>query len=660
MNKRLLLLILLVVTPLLTTAQKTLYNTTNTVVSISDLENTLYEKDSIANAFFIYEKGYSRVENGKKYNILTDYEAKIKICNQKGFNKATVEILLYKNKNKKEEFSNLIAYTHNLENGSIVSTKINKENIYKEEYSENYTLIKFTFPNLKSGSVITYKYQIESPFIFKFNGWDFQDDIPKMYSEYIADIPGNYIYHSKLNGPLKLDLNTSEIIKDCLTIAGGVGGKSECSHNIYAMKNIPAFKEEKHMTAKQNYFSRIEYELAEIRYFDGSITKHTKSWHFVDKDLKQDPNIGGQLKKITAVKNVLPLTIQSMSNDITKAKAIYYYITKHYKWNNKNKIFKDTSINDILKEKTGDTGSLNILLHNVLKQQGFNVHSVLLSTRSNGYATKLYPVISDFNYLIVQLSLEKNSYLLDATESTLAFGQVPFRCLNQYGRLLDFNNGSSWIDIHPKKHSSHFFKEELSFNPELKLEGKASHVFSEYHAHFNRKKIEQLGKEEFLNNIKNKNSQVLINKVKIENLEENDKPLRLEFDFTTDVSELDGIVYIQPFTRKFFEENPFKLDQRTYPIDFGYKDSYTYMISLELPEDYTFIDLPKNSGHSIPNKLGRVDTSYQQNGQRLTIMHRVIFNSAYYPTEYYPILKKFFELILEVENDSLITIKKIS
>ncbi len=660
MNKSILQLLIILLAQFNSYAQETTYNTSNTIVSTADLQNSEYPKDSIANAFFIYEKGYSRIENGGDYNILTDYEAKIKILNNKGFDAATIEIFLYKNKGRKEKISNIIAFTHNLENGKIISTKIKKESIYTEVYDDHYTLVKFTFPKLKPGSVITYKYQIESPFVFKFCGWDFQDDIPKMYSEYITDIPGNYIYHTKLNGQLKLETNTSEIIKACISIANGAGGVSDCSHNVYAMKNIPAFREEKYMTAKKNYFSRIEYELAEIKNFDGSSKKYTKTWKHVDKDLKQDANIGGQLKKIGLVKNILPDTIAVLPNTIDKAKAIYYYIAKNYTWNKENTIFKDVSIANIIKNKVGNSASINLLLHNILKQQNFTVYPVLLSTRNNGYATKLYPVISDFNYLIVQVSIDEKTYLLDATENKLAFGDVPFRCLNQYGRLLDFDHGSSWIDIVPKKPSSYFLNEKMILNKEMELEGEAVHVFSGYHALSTRKEIDQLGVEKFTEKIKSKLSETLVTNFKIENEENNEKTIALEFNFTKQISQLEDLMYIRPFTQKFFEKNPFTLEERTHPIDFGYTNTYTYMISLEIPEHYTFVDIPKSSSHGIPNKLGRVDTNYQQNGQKLSIMHRVSLNSSYYPTNYYPILKKFFELLLEIENDTLITIKKVS
>ncbi|WP_103071447.1 DUF3857 domain-containing protein [Aquimarina sediminis] len=627
-------------------------------VSLLDLKNNTYQKDSTANAFFIYEKGYSRVENGGNYNLLTDYEAKVKIINEQGFDNATINVFLYQNKNDKELFRKLIAYTYNLENGKITKTKIENKNIYTEKYNENYTLVKFTFPNLKPGSVLTYQYQIESPFMFKFNGWDFQDDIPKLYSEYIADLPGNYLYNIKLIGVLKLEYQENNIIKKCLEVSRG--GYADCSHSKYIMKNIPAFKEEKYMTAKKNYFSRIDYELKEFKGFDGINKKFTETWKNVDAKFKKEATIGIQLKKVSAAKDILPDTIQSMPNDISKAKLIYRYITNNYKWNKKNRIFKNGNISKVIKEKVGNVNDINILLHNTLKQQKFKVLPVLLSTRENGYATKIHPVISDFNYIIVQLSLGKNSYLLDATENCLAFGEIPFRCLNQYGRLLDFKNGSSWIDITPSKRSVHFFKEDLVLNDKLELIGKSKQVYSGYHAYSKRKEIDQSGSGAFLDKIKNQNPEISISDININNQTNFEKPIEIKFNFTRSITEIDSVFYIKPFTTAFFNKNPFKLNQRTYPVDFGYKDSYNYLVTIELSEKFDFIDIPQKKAYTLPKDSGLAVISFQKIGNnKLVINHRITFDSSYYPSEYYDVLKEFFNLIVTLGNDSLIAVKRI-
>nr|WP_276205021.1 DUF3857 domain-containing protein [Flavivirga aquatica] len=108
----------------------------------------------------------------------------------------------------------IIATTYNKIDGKVVKTQLQEKDIFKEKYNENYTLVKFTLPNIKEGSVITYNYTIISPFMFKYKGWNFQSKIPKLYSEYKASIPGNWEYKIKLVGSKEFAVNESKVEKN--------------------------------------------------------------------------------------------------------------------------------------------------------------------------------------------------------------------------------------------------------------------------------------------------------------------------------------------------------------------------------------------------------------------------------------------------------------
>ena len=261
------------------------YNSDSYRVTLGDIESTTYDKDSTANAIVIYEEGKSYVDQSD-YQLKTEVKHKIKILSRKGFDKATIAIYLYNKNNKFESVKNIIATTYNKNGNDVTKHNLDEEHIYKEEYDENHTIVKFTLPNIKVGSVITYSYTLSSPFMYKFKEWYFQDDIPKLYSDYKTSIPANWFYNVKLVGYKKLDIQTSEIKKRCLK--GARGGFSDCSVNHYAMKDIPAFIEEDYMTHSSNYLARIEYELMTFKNFDGEEYNYTKSWATVDKEFKTE------------------------------------------------------------------------------------------------------------------------------------------------------------------------------------------------------------------------------------------------------------------------------------------------------------------------------------------------------------------------------------
>ncbi|GGZ67847.1 DUF3857 domain-containing protein [Algibacter mikhailovii] len=635
---------------------QTHYDSDQFIVTLKDISSKTFDKDSTANALVIYESGKSFVGQGD-YRLHTKFKHKIKILNKDGFDKATVKIYLYKTKSSSEKVKNILATSYNLVEGTnkVITRKLDKSNIYEEKYNDNYTIVKFTLPNVKVGSVITYSYETVSPFMFNYKSWHFQEDIPKLYSEYKTSIPANWIYNIKLIGYKPLDINTRDIEKNCLE--GARGASSGCSLSHYAMKDIPAFIEEEYMTSDTNYKARIEYELKTFQGFDGVTHNYTKTWETVDDELRKDPNIGKQLSKSVDLPKLLPQTVYSIEDNLERAKSIYHYVQTHYTWNGDYKIFKDVDIKDLIKTKSGNVSEINILLHNLLKESNIDVKPVLISTRNNGFPTKIHPVISDFNYLIVQANINGKSYSLDATDKFLDFAELPFRCLNQHGRLLDFKKGSNWMDIKVENISKVFYNVDLKANDEF-FSGSVQSKITGYHA-LNKRKDYFPNSQEYFDALEKRNENLEISNIEIDCEKETSSEFKESYDLEYFVENSGDNVYINPFLVTFFNENPFKLQERTYPIDFGYKDTYYYALKLNLNEKYELVEAPEDFKIVLPNNTGTIALSTKQVSNELIMTFRINFNKALYAQDYYPYLKKFMSKIVEIQNNSIVLLKKI-
>lgn len=631
------------------------YNSENYRVTLNDITSTTFKRDTTANALVIYERGNSYVDKND-YNLKTEVQYKIKILNKEGFYNANISIYLYNTDKRSEKVDKIIATVYNLVGEEVVKTALTEKDIYREKYDENHTLVKFTLPNIKEGSVIAYSYTLTSPFMFNYKGWNFQGDIPKLYSEYVSSIPGNWNYHIKLVGGLELSTNESIIGKRCLEVPNG--GSADCSNSIYVMKNIPAFVEADYMTTKMNYLARVEYELKTFSDFQGIKNDYAKTWQTVDKEFESEPNIGKQLSKHTKASELLSPTILNESDILKKAKAIYEYVQENYTWNEEFHIFKDVSVKDLIKNKSGNVSSVNILLHNLLEEANIDVKPILLSTRNNGFATKLFPVISEFNYLIVQATINDETFFLDATDKYLSFGEIPFRCLNQYGRLLDFKNGSDWIDIAPKNMSQSLYNVSINLEGNNKLTGKISGKSTGYHS-LNFKKAYHPNNEAYVNELENNYPNIEITDHQVTSQEITSPDFTESYNIQLNTEAIGGNIYLNPFFVKFFTENPFKLQERTYPIDFGYKDSYFYMLNINLSDEYSFLEVPKDFIITLPNNSGRATLSSKIMGQTVSLSMKIDFKEALYPPEYYPFLKEFMTKIVDLQKNATIVIKKI-
>ncbi len=650
MKQTLLSLFLLIA--LFSNSQEAHFNSKSYDVTLNDLKLNTYTKDTIANALVIYEYGNSYIDNDD-YELKTEIKRKVKILNREGFNEANIQIPLFKNKNGSEKVSKIKATTYNLVDGVIKATILIKKNIFEENYDENHNLYKFTLPNIKEGSVITYSYILSSPFVFKYKGWNFQEDIPVLYSEYRTLIPGIYDYNIKLVGGKKLSINEQKLKKECLKTYNG--GVADCAYSIYAMENVPAFIEEDYMTSKSNYLSRIEYELKTYHSFTGGIENYTKTWETVARELRTDKNIGKQLSKTVDIESLMGSEILNERDSLEKAKKIYKYVQDNYTWNGYHRIFKDVSVKKLIEEKSGNISAINILLHNLLNEANITVKPLLLSTRDQGFTTKIFPVLSEFNYLLVQATINDKTYLLDATDDYLSFGMIPFKCLNGYGRLLDLKKGSEWVDITPPKYTAYYVDTQLKIDDDI-VSGTVKSQSTGYYALKQKKKYFP-NSNAYIEDLDNSSPFVEISDFKVLSDDKSDL-FKSEYHVEYNNDNTGNMLYIAPVLVKLFNENPFKLQERTYPVDFGYKMTYFYVLTFQVGDNYSIEDIPKNTIVALPNNTGKASFSAKADGNTIQVNLNITFRHRIYPAEYYPYLKALMGKIIDIQNNALIVLKK--
>lgn len=625
------------------------------IITTQEKDLQYYEKDSTANAVVLFEQGNTKfINKERRFYIKSVVYRKLKIFNKEGFNHATVSIHFYKNSKMKASVTDIKAVTHN----STQVFSLNKKDIYTTDLGDGWSETTFTLPNIKEGSVIEYMYTIETPFLFNFKGWKFQSSIPKVKSVFKAEIPGNFLYNRSLVGGLRLYENSSTIKKKCFKV-DYFSGVSDCEALTYSMKDIPAFIEEDYMTSKKNFLSQISFELSMYKGFDGSKKKYTSTWAAVDKDFKRDDDIGGQLRRKSFFKGVLPKEIFTEIDSLTKAKKVYHFIQKHYTWNEEYKLFKNMNVKKAYNDRVGTVGEINMSLINALGASGINAELVLLSTRKNGFPTKRHPVISDFNYIVARVKIKNKIYLLDATENNNPFGILPFRCLNKTARVMDFKNGSYWEDIIPNEYNSKKINMLLQLNENGDFEGQMRIIHKGYYALNKRNDLNETTDDSYLEELESYNDNLIFNTYKNYNLNDIEKQLKEEFSLVieNDLSIADKI-YLNPFFIDKIDENPFKLKDRLYPIDFGYPRKFEFTLSLELPDGYEVESLPKPKKMTLPNNNGVFIYSIDTRNYKIRVHFKYSLKKAYFYSSEYQDLKEFYKQMIIAQSEPII-LKKI-
>jgi hypothetical protein len=631
-------------------------------ITAQELQMIRYDKDTSAHALVLNEYGKAYVTTGDNIKLQFEHHVKIKIFDSRAFN-SEGNIVIRLDKEDGNHFvtaRDIEAVTSYIDDDGIMrQTTLDPSKIFNVKQNKYFDLVKFDMPNMRRGCVIEYRYKTESPFLFNFQPWEFQSNIPKIHSEYHANIPAVYQYNIVLRGPLKLTKQDSQLDRNCFSFYGTT---CDCSNLTFVIDDVPAFVKEEYMTASKNFLSAMYFELSEYANFNNNArVKVTKEWKDVDYSLKSNEYFGSQIKRSGLMKGRVEDIIAGKTDEMAKAKALYEFVQKSFKWNNFYGKYSDDGIRTALDKHTGNIGDINLTLIAALKASDVNTEAVLISTRDHGTVNRLFPVESDFDYVIAKVNIGDKSYLLDASDPLLGFGMLPLRCINDQGRVISFEKPSYWIDIkEPQKQSS-----VTNLNLTLQANGKLTGTFQEfssgYAAYLKRQEIKGFNSfDEYAEHLDERFPKVKILKAEVQGLDSLNSAIAETYEV-----EIDGYKSMQhdrlslnPFVFGRIQVNPFKLADRTYPVDMGIPSDERFTMTIHLPENFVVESASKEQGFSLPENGGRLIINLSNDIENCTYSQAVSFYKPVYSVAEYPSLKEFYNKIVQAEGTEIIFKKK--
>lgn len=632
-------------------------------ISKNDLIQTTYSLDSTAHAIVLWEKGHTELQRSdadRALMVFHQYGVRIKIIDQEGYAHANHTIPLRIFNGNKEYATDIKAVSHHLAaDGNIVSTELKRGDIFHEKASEYVTLTKFTLPDVRPGSVIDISYTVVSPDIFKFRSWDFQTDIPKLSSEYNIYIPASFKYNVSLRGALQLSDTQASALRECFIFNGQ---RIDCSNITYSMHNIPAFVEEDYMLAAANYRSGVHFELEEALSPQGNMMKFTKKWSDVDRELMTDKSFGRQLKETKFFHSKLPSETKDLKDDLQKATAVYRFIQQRIRWNNYYGKYTQNGVREAFEKRSGNIADINLALITAFQAAGLEAYPLLVSTRDNIVPTDLYPVISEFNYVVAAVQIGADTILADASEALLPFGELPLRAINDRGRIIFSSRSSDWIPLRNNSLTSTTYDFVGEFDLSGKLIGELSVSTSGYDAFQRRKTIRSYPSHaEYQEKLDERLTHIDISDMQILQDSTIDLPLieRLNIQTTVSSAVQAGEFAFNPIFIDRVTKNPFNLADRTYPVDMGAQKKEVHQMSIRFPAGVSLQSAPKNVHLSIPNQAARYVYRSTFADNTLTIVQELSMNKAiYHPDEYFHLKELFSRVIQQLKIDHIFLYKE--
>lgn len=618
----------------------------------AEAEMTTCPGDKSAEAVILFKIGKSYFEESERnFDVIYEETTRLKILNEAGLKWAEVEIPFYQEGGIFEQVYDIEAYTYNPSGDSFTRTQLDLSTCHDEKLNEYWLLKKFALPDVKPGSIIEYRYKINSQYKFNLRNWEFQARIPTIYSEYEVRIIPFYEYVYVLQGAKKFDSNTSYEDSGITRAYGPVNFHDII--NKFVMKNVPAFNDEEYITSINDYLIKLDFQLSKIHTIEGTEIKYYTTWPDLVKELLKETSV---TKFAAKCEKLLPKVISpdSLVNKSPQAKFDYIlnFVKTNFTWDNYNSIYASKTPNELLKDKTGNNADLNLLLIGLLNAAGIQTSPVLLSTREHGKIKLDYPLLSSFNYLVADAILDGKSILTDATDIYIQNNRIPSKCLNDKGLVIK-DGPVEWLSLYsntPSEVGTTIRIDSIGTNSHAQMQISATEYDGlKYRRTYGIDKKKIVDRE----NVNDYTIDEL--SIDIKNQDRKELPYCLNYSTSYKTETVNNKIYISPFLGEPISDNPLKQDNRSYPVDMSYPVKRIYSTTINIPAGYKVDFMPADD--KILNDLFELNYNIKNEGNSVNVVFNYTFKKSIYNASDYQNLKYYFKEIIKKTNEKLVLAK---
>jgi uncharacterized protein DUF3857/transglutaminase superfamily protein/uncharacterized protein DUF3858 len=641
--------------------------------------------DSNTNAVIIADVGSISFIGSKTGWFIYVYKRKrrVKILNKKAIELATVKIPLYttglNSEMRQETLNDITASTYNLENGKVTETALSKNDIFEDHIDKHHTEKKITMPAVKAGSIIEYSYTINSEFTFNLPEWEFQtNDYPCLWSELNVEIPALLGYAIKKQGYDSLYINKYSQGAKNYHLTNKVGSSSSYGQGSedlmvsvntfmkrWVMKDVPPLQvstNERYISSSKNYIDKIEFQLLQVYEGEGGQEKNeiVKNWRTASAELLNEYGFGSVINvDFSWAENKLADITGNTIDKLERAKKIYYYIKDNFSCTNHHNFYASKSLIDVFNAKSGNVGEINLLLLSLLRQNQISAEPVLISTRQNGYSASSFANSDKFDYVVCKAILNGEVFYLDASNPLLGFGKLPGYCYNGYGHVINQAHPDS-VDFFPGSLKEPNTINVFIVNDDTKpgaITGGFELNPNEFESYNIRMEVNEKGQKKFFETLQEKLGQnIEIENTGIDSIALMEYPVKLHYDFTQKNKGGD-IIYFNPLIN-WYTENPFKNEERKFPVEMPYKIDDMYTLSMEIPNGYIIDEMPKSSAVALNGTDGFFEYSIQKSETNILLRTHIKLNKTFFLPDSYNSLREFFSYIIKKQSEQVVFKKK--
>lgn len=613
-----------------------------------NLKDCSFEHGAGAMYLVKYEQVDFDANNYGDLKITTQTICRIKIFDKTGYDEATI-VIPFSGKNRTARITNLDATTYNVdENGKIISSDVNKKEIFKDKSSEKdgVSTVRFTFPNVKPGSVLEYRYTKIEKNSFFINPWFFQGSIPTLLSYCKIKIPGFSELEVKSVAQLPIKNGPEE----------NAGKKDITKPKVrsFYMEKVPSFKMEPFMSSLADNLMHLEFSLNPSIGFFSSLSN--LKWGLINSVFLSSAFFGKQFDKDIYGTVGFVDSIKKVDSLEERINGVYNYVKNHLTWDKTHTFYAD-DISQVWQDKQGNSAEINLIILNLLRKAGVTCFPVLFSTRSNGKVDMNFPNPTQFNSVDVLAFIGDKYFILDGTQKYISYKIPPFDIINRNVFIVDHEN-NKWVNVDDERfliHDSISVTGKVDENGTINGQAEITYYDLSKATEIEDNKDDDKDDNDFLLS----DAPVLKIDTSFYTDKENDLlPLKRTIKFHYDLSSTDSFYFLNPFMLSTFRKNPFVDSTRLTDIDFGANSSFILHMEITLPPNIHVEEFTRNKIIRTPDTILLFNRFNELQGNTLIINSTFNISAAIFYSDDYPAIRDFFKNVYAILNQQILLKRK--
>lgn len=532
-----------------------------------------------------------------------------------------------------ESVEELKATAYNLVNGKRVKSVLKKSEVKTEQIGDEQYQVSFTIPDVRVGTVIEYEYCLHSQLFWLLHDWYAQREIPVAFARLDMVIPRYLVFNIEEHGIQRLK---------CTTEQGSLHYKLESdplaapkvvttNHYVFVGRNFAAIPADDYTWCPQDHCAGITAELRSYSLRGTMQMDYAKTWEQIDQMVLDTPELGKQMGEHSPFAADLKTAgIADIANYEARAVAVFKFITERVKWDGTYALWP-AEAKTIVSKGQGTNVDVNLLLIQALREVGLEADPVVLRTRNEGLIPYNFPSIIKLSSFVVAItSPSGTTHYVDASSVNGYLDVLPEPLLVERARLMKKGKKSQWVNLQQLKKSETITSIEATLTADGKVSGTQTTLYKGLAALRYR---QQKGLNDFAPEVEEKR----------------------EISYQGAVS--DGRISIPAFAEPPLKEQPFPEETRLTPVEYPCVSNDQVVVSLALPEGYTFAGKPQSSIIVTTDKSldGRFVT--QATDHRMNIRYQFSVNKPAVSEKLYADVRNLYDLLLKAVNTPLEFVK---